>query len=199
MNELSKQKTWVAVQELMREYPDDPNQIIARCEREAEDRERRADALRGEALAFRQMIDAVGALSGVRAPSPAPVPAGPVPNGSGGRTFSTPQRPAGTEAVRRIMRDGGVWTIKAILEELKHRDWDSKTAQDPLKATEAAVSRLVTVKKEVERVGRGEYRYIGVPGSPPSTEDLPSHAAPPHGGNGSSSLLALSEFRERQS
>jgi hypothetical protein len=195
VSDQSKQQTWNAVQGLLREY-DDPNEIIARCEREAGDRERRAEALQSEALAFRQMIDAVGSLSGIRV-TPAPTrpaggPAAPV------RPVSTPERPVGTEAVRRVMRDGGVWTIQRLFEELKHRNWDSKTAQDPLKATEAAVSRLVSVKKEVERVGRGEYRYIGIPSSPDSAEELSSFAAPNHGGIGPSPLLALSEFRERQ-
>lgn len=196
MNELSKQKTWVAVQELMREYPDDPNKIIARCEREAEDRERRAKALQGEAIAFRQMIDAVGSLSGVRV-APTPQPAAVAP--TGGRTFSTPEKPAGTEAVRRILREGGIWTIKGLLEELKHRDWDSKTAQNPLKATEAAVSRLVTVKKEVERVGRGEYRYIGPPTSQAAPDSQPSFPATENSSPGASTVLDLRGLRERQS
>ena len=94
------------------------------------------------------------------------------------------------------MRDGGIWTIQGIFEELKHRNWDSKTAQDPLKATEAAVSRLVTVKKEVERVGRGEYRYVGVPTSPASTEDLTSFAS--HGRQESPTILELRGLREQQ-
>lgn len=198
MNEQSKQHTWNAVQELMREF-NDPNEIIARCEREAADRERRAGALQAEAVAFRQMIEAVGSLSGIRVPpAPAqPVAATPV---APQRAISTPERPVGTEAVRRIMREGGVWTIQTLFEEMKHRGWDSKTAQEPLKAAEAALSRLVSVKKEVERVGRGQYRYVGAPSSPASTDDLADLSAP--NGNGSQSappLMGLPGFRGQQS
>jgi hypothetical protein len=193
VSDQSKQRTWNAVQELMREY-DDPNEIIARCEREAADRERRAEALQGEALAFRQMIEAVGSLSGIRVPQAPVRPAGSpmAPQ----RPISTPERPVGTEAVRRIMREGGTWTTKSLFEELKHRGWESKTAVDPMKATEAAVSRLATVKKEIERVGRGEYRYVGVPGSPASAEDV-QNFAPNNGGQSAPPLMGLPGFREQ--
>lgn len=113
------------------------------------------------------------------------------------RPISTHERPVGTEAVRRIMREGGTWTTKGLFEELKHRGWESKTAQDPMKATEAAVSRLITVKKEIERVGRGEYRYVGVPGSPASAEDV-SNLAPSNRNQAATPLLGLPGFGERQ-
>jgi hypothetical protein len=96
------------------------------------------------------------------------------------------------------MREGGTWTLKSLYEELQHRGWESKTAQDPLKAAEAALTRLVSVKKEVERVGRGEYRYVGVPGSTASAGDVPNFA-PRNEDQAAPPLMGLPGFREQQS
>jgi len=67
--------------------------------------------------------------------------------------------------VRRIMNDGGVWTARQLLDEMRKRGWESKESKNPIRPTEAAINRLWKVKKEIERVGRGQYRYIG-PGAP---------------------------------
>jgi hypothetical protein len=69
--------------------------------------------------------------------------------------------PQGAEAIRLVMKDGGVWTSRMMLEELRRRDWESPCSTDPLRATSAAMTRLCREKHELERVGRGHYRYIG--------------------------------------
>ncbi|MBA3261836.1 MAG: hypothetical protein H0T69_05100 [Thermoleophilaceae bacterium] len=74
--------------------------------------------------------------------------------------------PRGTEAARRVMRDGGVWTVKRLHSELVQRGWVNPEAQHPEKATETALSRLHKKYHEVDRVGRGQYRYKTAPHDP---------------------------------
>lgn len=78
---------------------------------------------------------------------------------SGMRTLSG-LRPQGVEAIRLVMREGGVWTPRTMCEELKRRDWELRSA-DPLRATGAAMSRMYRQRQGIERVGRGLYRYVG--------------------------------------
>lgn len=79
--------------------------------------------------------------------------------------------PRGTEAVRRVMREGGTWTVQKLHDELARRGWVNPEAKHPVKATETALSRLHGKYQEVDRVGRGKYRYKGVPS--PLDELLP--------------------------
>lgn len=74
--------------------------------------------------------------------------------------------PRGTEAARRVMREGGVWTVKKLHDELVRRGWVNPDAQHPEKATETALSRLHKKYNEVDRVGRGQYRYRTAPHDP---------------------------------
>lgn len=69
-----------------------------------------------------------------------------------------PGAPRGMEAVRRIMREGGVWGGRDILDELVRRGWASPNAKFPIRATEAAINRLWKLG-ELEKVSRGRYRY----------------------------------------
>lgn len=70
-----------------------------------------------------------------------------------------PASPRGTEAVRRVMKEGGVWTAKRLHAELERRGWVNPGTQHPAKATETALGRLHGKYGEVERVERGQYRY----------------------------------------
>jgi hypothetical protein len=74
------------------------------------------------------------------------------------------QAPApGTEAVRAVMREGGVWNSSELHRELERRGWVAEGVQHPRKATETALNRLYQKYLEVERVGRGRYRYKRTP------------------------------------
>jgi hypothetical protein len=92
-----------------------------------------------------------------------------------GRTMSTPERPAGLEAVRRIMRENPdeLFTTRKLEAELERRGWEFSNAQDPHRAAEAALGRLWSKKGEIERVSRGNYRWKGIPqdGEPTSRPD----------------------------
>jgi hypothetical protein len=147
----------------LRSNPSDPEAVIA-------DFEARADSLDAEAKALRQIASGMRTLAGKPPKADAqptqytPLVAGPP---------QAPMRPEGMEAVRRIMKDGGVWSARSVLVELKKHGWESKSSSDPIRPTEAAMNRMWKVKKEIERVGRGEYRYIGSPASPtPSGNEL---------------------------
>lgn len=85
---------------------------------------------------------------------------------------STPEVPQGAEAVRQVMRGGGIWTARELLAELERRGWEPRNAKRPLAATEAAIGRLFRTKKELDRVGRGEYAYKGWPGLPTSIQGV---------------------------
>lgn len=75
---------------------------------------------------------------------------------------STDNAPRGTEAVRRVMREGGDWDVRKLHAELEQRGWLNPDAMHPLKATETSLNRLYKKYGEIERVGRGIYRYVGV-------------------------------------
>jgi len=66
--------------------------------------------------------------------------------------------PRGTEAVRRVMKDGGTWSVPQVHAELEKRGWTSPQAKHPAKATETALHRLYQ-KGELARLDRGIYRY----------------------------------------
>lgn len=112
-----------------------------------------------EAKALRQAIVAIKLLTGQQPGQKAPA-----------------ETPTGMEAVRRVMREGGVWTARTMLMELKRRGWDPKKAKHPLPTVEAAMDRMYRVKREIDRVGRGEYTYKGFPASP-SMETLGDFAS----------------------
>lgn len=147
----------------------DPVAAIKRLEREADDREREAEALRGLVNTIRLLPEAADFSASSERATPPPVE--PVRNGSAEPV------PKGIDAVRRVMRAGGVYTAKDMLAELTKRGWEPKEAKHPLPTVEAAMNRLYRVKGELERVGRGEYTYKGFPASP-SLEDLAGRAEP---------------------
>ena len=63
------------------------------------------------------------------------------------------------------MKAGGVWSINTLVGELLERGWGPITADNPARAVEAALSRM-NKAGEVDRVGRGQYRYAqNFPGS----------------------------------
>lgn len=128
----------------LQESEDDPLAAIRSLEAEAAGLEAEAKALRQAVIAINLLTGqpAVQALSGEETP------------------------PTGMEAVRRIMLEGGVWTARTMLEELEKRGWEPKKAKHPLPTVEAAMDRMYRVKKEIVRVGRGEYTYKGFPASP---------------------------------
>jgi hypothetical protein len=142
----------------LEESQNDPDAAIRKLAIEAEEREAEAEALRGVAGAIRLITEGV-ASTPVAAPPPAAPP------------DPAPDIPAGMEAVRRVMKSGGVWTARTMLEELQRRGWDPKKAKHPQATVEAAMDRLFRVKEETERIGRGEYVYKGFPASP-SLESL---------------------------
>lgn len=170
-------KTLSAALTALAESADNPQAVIDNFEQEAKLREFKANRELAEARAFRQMIAAIQALRGdapdqepetpsEREPGTISTNDTAPPGQEIGRTFSTPDRPAGIDAIRRVMREGGVWNAKALLAELERRGWEPKNAKHPRAATEAALNRLWKVKGEVERVGRGQYTYKGFPGTP---------------------------------
>jgi hypothetical protein len=139
----------------LEESQNDPNEAVRGLTAEAEERE-------GEAEALRQVASAIRLLTGD----------GPTAASNGAASANSPRAdtsgepPKGMEAVRRVMREGGVWTGRTMLEELTKRGWEPKDAKHPQATVEAAMDRLFRVKKETERVGRGEYAYKGFPASP---------------------------------
>jgi hypothetical protein len=148
----------------LKEGEKDPRKAVKKLELEADEAEREAEALRGIANTIR-LVPADGIeISTPLAPGEA--------EGAGqssqlpGEDRRRDSVPGGIDAVRRVMREGGVWTAKAMLAELTKRGWEPKEAKHPLPTVEAAMNRLYRVKNEIERVGRGEYTYKGFPGSP---------------------------------
>jgi hypothetical protein len=138
--------------EALRANPESPEAAIADVETQALGREREASKLNAQAKALRDIANGIRTLSGQAPVSPTP---------ANGPDLS---RPEGMEAVRRIMKEeGGVWNARQLLAEMRKRGWESKESENPIRPTEAAISRLWRVKKEIERVGRGQYRYIGAP------------------------------------
>jgi hypothetical protein len=126
----------------LQESESDPNVAIGNLEGEAAAHE-------AEAKALRQAVMAIKLLTGLTPTEP-----------------KAEEPPTGMEAIRRVMREGGVWTARALLDELTRRGWNPKKAKNELATVEAAMDRLYRVKKEIDRVGRGEYTYKGFPASP---------------------------------
>lgn len=138
--------------EALQESENDPEAAVRSLEQDAAAHESEAKALRQAVIAIRLLTGEVS----TRAPST--------------------ETPSGMEAIRRVMREGGVWTSKTLFEELKRRGWEPKKAKHPQATVEAAMDRLFRVKGEIERVGRGEYTYKGFPASP-SLETLGDFAS----------------------
>jgi hypothetical protein len=140
----------------LQDNPDHPEAAIKGFEDEALELRIRAEALEQIANGIRglmgkpvptRMSASISQASAPAFPQPSPAP----PTGT----------PEGMEAVRRIMRGSGqAWTVREVFEEMKKRGWESKDSKEPLRPAEAAVNRLWKVKGEIERVGRGRYRYI---------------------------------------
>ncbi len=128
----------------LQESENDPRTAVRSLNAEAMEREAEAEALR-------QVANTIELLT---------------IDGGSGAISSSDEPPKGMEAVRRVMREGGIYTGRSMLEELKRRGWDPKEAKHPLATVEAAMDRLYRVKKEIERVGRGEYTMKGFPGTP---------------------------------
>ena len=136
----------------LQESEDDPASAVKGIEAEAARHE-------AEAKALRQAVVAIQLLTGQnRVVEPSDDP------------------PQGMEAIRRVMRKGGVFTARTMLEELEKLGWEPKKAKNPLPTVEAAMDRMYRVKKEIERVGRGQYTYKGFPASP-SMETLGDFAS----------------------
>ena len=158
MSSLSKQSAWEVVQEALRECSS-PKQIRERCELESQRRHEQMGAIPDEIALFDRIAGALDGLNdqgGADLQASPPVTSPPEP----GQLFSGPKNPIGTEAVRRIMRESNsIWTFPGLLKEIQHRRWGSKATKDPQRSIEAAVHRLLYVHEEIERVGRGEYRY----------------------------------------
>jgi hypothetical protein len=138
----------------LQESEDDPASAIKGIEVEAEKHE-------AEAKALRQAVVAIQLLTGQMRLGP---------------SSPSDETPSGMEAIRRVMREGGVWTARMMFEELKKRGWEPKKAKHPQATVEAAMDRLYRVKKEIDRVGRGEYTMKGFPASP-SLETLGDFAS----------------------
>jgi hypothetical protein len=143
----------------LEESQNDPDAAIRKLRAESEEREAEAEALRGVAQAIRLITEGVenAPQNAGRRRELADANAGPDDE-------SGP--PQGMDAVRRVMKEGGVWTGRAMLDELTKRGWEPKKAKHPLATVEAAMDRLYRVKKEIERPRRGEYVYKGFPASP---------------------------------
>jgi len=143
-------------------------------------RRRLAQRLVTEAKALEQIISAVGALSDPDGAVDNPPEAALSPEtalateGSPRATLAravsstasahgTEEGPRGTEAVRAVMREGGVWTTERVFEEVRKRGWIDSNVMHPRKAIETALNRLHGKYREIERVGRGRYRYKTAP------------------------------------
>jgi hypothetical protein len=141
----------------LQESQNNPVAAVRRLESKAEGKEAEAELLRSIARTIRMLEVRQTPSEGHRVISShatLPVPS------------NEDAVPKGIDAVRRVMREGGVWTAKTMLAELTKRGWEPKTAKHPLPTVEAAINRLFRVKDEIERVGRGEYSYKGFPASP---------------------------------
>lgn len=146
----------------LQESQNDPDAAIRSLTGEADEREAEAEALRHAASAVRllTMPDANGSAAPAATPLTVTPPAA---------EPASSEPPKGMEAVRRVMREGGVYSGRSMLDELTKRGWEPKEAKHPLATVEAAMDRLFRVKKEIDRVGRGEYTYKGHPASPDLT------------------------------
>jgi hypothetical protein len=144
----------------LQESENDPEAAIRSLTSEADEREAEAEALRHAASAVRLLTipDGNGATA---TKAPTPLKATPVESDS-----TSAEPPKGMEAVRRIMREGGVYNGRSLLEEMTKRGWEPKDVKHPLATVEAAMDRLFRVKEELVRVNRGEYTYKGHPASP---------------------------------
>lgn len=151
------------IAEALKQSERDPRGAVARLIRSAALRETEAETLRQVAKRV-QLRDPEGTGGDL------PMERAEVPT-------SKQATPQGIDAVRRVMREGGVWSPKEMLAELTRRGWEPKQAQHPLPTVEAAINRLFRVKGEIERVGRGEYTYKGFPGTP-SLEMFTGRAEP---------------------
>lgn len=169
--ETQSRQTLTEALKALQSNPENPEAVLSDFETQIARREQKISKLRAEATALREIVNGMRGLLGQPA----------MPGGATAATASSqPSRPAapdlrpeGMEAVRRIMKEGGVWTATQVLEEMKRRGWESKTSEDPIRPAEAAINRLWKVKREVERVGRGQYQYVGVnPPQTPSGGDL---------------------------
>jgi hypothetical protein len=158
---------WADVLDQLLQSGDDPRAVAARFSREADQREREADALRSLALAIREL-----------APAPIPTEESPEIPPTGGLPDSRiwiPRKSSLVDTIRAVMRTGGVWTPKDLLGELEKRDATPRS-KTPIRSVEAAVNRLWREQGEIERVGRGEYVWAEGPPASPSLEDLSAHA-----------------------
>jgi hypothetical protein len=140
-------------------------ELIPSLEEAASVRRRLGAALFQEADGFEKMIagyqQAVGIGTAVETNTAMPIT---VRGGaSTERAPGTEDGPRGMEAVRRVMREGGDWNAREIHAELEKRGWVSPDAKFPIRATEAAINRLYRVTNEIEKVGRGRYRYKSFP------------------------------------
>jgi hypothetical protein len=107
------------------------------AEREAQDAQRRADALR-------KIIEGVRALHGEAGQMALAVPLSADPEDG----------PRGREAIRLIVTERpGIWTIPELSEEMRRRGWFSTR-----KAVEVAVHRLIA-SGEAERMRTGVFRF----------------------------------------
>jgi len=135
----------------LQESENDPDAAIRSLTGEADEREAEAEALRHAASAVRllTMPDSNGSAA-PKAQTPlkvTPPPAEP----------ASSEPPKGMEAVRRVMREGGVYTGRSMLDELTKRGWEPKEAKHPLATVEAAMDRLFPATEEPG-------------GSPPTTD-----------------------------
>jgi hypothetical protein len=144
----------------LQESENDPDAAIRSLTGEADEREAEAEALRHAASAVRllTMPDGNGA-SPTKTPTPLTVT-------SAEAEPASTDTPKGMDAVRRIMREGGVYNGRSLLDEMTRRGWEPKDVKHPLATVEAAMDRLFRVKEELVRVNRGEYTYKGHPASP---------------------------------
>jgi hypothetical protein len=162
--EFQARATLIEALKALHSNPENPEAVIHDFDARAEERELQIVKLQAEANALRGIADNMRALVGNTASAPlfsaegvekSPPAAGAAPS------EARDLRPEGMEAVRRIMKQGGVWTAGGLLAEMKKRGWESKGSKNPIRPTEAAINRLWKVKKEIQRVGRGQYRYVG--------------------------------------
>lgn len=127
-------------------------------------RRKLANRLLREAEALEKIISGVTALtrgidqSAEMAQIEAEVEAAHDPNADSAPVESE-ESPRGVDAVRAVMREGGVWNAAHVFTALRKRGWIDPDVQHPRKAVETAVNRLYSKYGEIERVGRGHYRY----------------------------------------
>lgn len=125
---------------------------IANLEREAAAAERRAVALKkfvevAKDLGDDGLAEVIGLLSEQAN--------GRTTNGNG-RQDESPDKPAGREAIRRIVSERpGVWTMAELKAEMVSRGWFTTD-----KGIEAAVSRLIRLNKAGKRLGRGRIKFF---------------------------------------